>query len=72
MFSKSEVRALVTTGDHSGKFYSNGMDVNWVAYHSQSEEGQTYLKDHLLPSVRDFSCRLLTFPLPTIAAINGE
>lgn len=55
--------ALVTIGQ--GKFYSNGLDLDWLASHG----------DQLMPYVAEVQAllaRLLTLPVPTIAAINGH
>jgi enoyl-CoA hydratase/carnithine racemase len=59
----SEAAALVTTG--RGKFFSNGLDLAWLGEHG--DRAPEYLRDvqHLLG-------RLLTLPVPTIAAINGH
>lgn len=58
---------LVTTG--SGKFYSNGLDLDWLSkFVDQPEKSRHFL----LKYVRGLFQRLATFPLPTIAAINGE
>jgi len=56
--------ALVTTGD--GKFYSNGLDLEWITAQSPNE----------LPAFgkllqRTFA-RLVAFPLVTVAAMNGH
>jgi enoyl-CoA hydratase/carnithine racemase len=56
--------ALVTTGE--GKFYSNGLDLEWLL-----GEG----KDELVAfagQVQGVFARLLTFPVPTVAAMNGH
>ena len=56
--------ALVTTGD--GKFYSNGLDLDWLAQqeHAASME--------FLATVLALFARLVGFPLPTCAAMNGH
>ena len=62
--STSSCKGMVTTGE--GKFYSNGLDVDWM---------ETIDSDALLDFYQDYTellFRLLTFPLPTVAAINGE
>ena len=55
--------ALVTTGD--GKFYSNGMDLDWLA--SAPARAGEYLQMiyHVLG-------RVLSFPAVTVAAVNGH
>jgi enoyl-CoA hydratase/carnithine racemase len=55
--------ALVTTG--SGKFYSNGLDLDWL-----SAGGIDF--DDFLRRVQRTLARVLAFPRPTIAAINGH
>jgi enoyl-CoA hydratase/carnithine racemase len=55
--------ALVTTG--SGKFYSNGLDVEWMMAHPAQ-------LDDYLAQVLGLAARLLTFPATTVAAINGH
>jgi len=56
--------ALVTTG--AGKFYSNGLDLDWMAGEGQNEVGQH------MDSVHDLFLRMLTFPMITVAALNGH
>ncbi|MDT7792725.1 MAG: hypothetical protein QOD59_2161 [Mycobacterium sp.] len=58
-----EAEALVTTG--SGKFYSNGLDLDWLAAHS--DQGDWYLGQ-----VHQLLARVLVAPVPTVAAINGH
>jgi enoyl-CoA hydratase/carnithine racemase len=58
-----EPAALVTTGQ--GRFFSNGLDLEWLAEHG----------DRLVPYVADVQAllaRLLTLPVPTVAAVNGH
>ena len=55
--------ALVTTG--RGKFFSNGLDLAWLGEHG--DRGPAYLRD-----VQHLLARLLTLPVPTIAAVNGH
>ncbi|QXJ25382.1 enoyl-CoA hydratase/isomerase family protein [Actinomadura graeca] len=56
-------RALVTTG--TGRFYSNGLDVEWL------EGNQDRIEDHLR-RVHGLYARLLALPMPTVAAVNGH
>ena len=59
----TEPTALVTTG--SGKFFSNGLDVDWMA--ANGDRWGWYVEHiHALLS------RMLTLPVPTIAALNGH
>jgi enoyl-CoA hydratase/carnithine racemase len=55
--------ALVTTA--SGKFFSNGLDLDWVA----ANPGQL---NAYASSVHDLFARVLTFPRPTVAALQGH
>ncbi|HXQ63061.1 MAG TPA: enoyl-CoA hydratase/isomerase family protein [Acidimicrobiales bacterium] len=55
--------ALVTTGE--GKFYSNGLDLDWMA-----QSGET--AGPLLDDVHRLLGRLLLFPALTVAAVNGH
>jgi enoyl-CoA hydratase/carnithine racemase len=59
----NEAQGLVTTG--LGKFYSNGLDLEWLG-------ANTGRGDWYLGVVQEIFARILTFPLPTVAAINGH
>ncbi|HEX3829461.1 MAG TPA: enoyl-CoA hydratase/isomerase family protein [Sporichthyaceae bacterium] len=59
----SDVRGLVTTG--GGKIWSNGMDTDWIAHHPDRGAETLEVAEHLL-------ARLLAFPVPTVAAIQGH
>jgi enoyl-CoA hydratase/carnithine racemase len=54
---------LVTTG--GGKFYSNGLDLDWLAAHG--ERAQWYVGQ-----VQSMLARVLTLPIPTAAAVVGH
>ena len=56
-------RALITTG--LGKFYSNGLDLEWLM--ANGDRTQWYVGQ-----VQELFSRVLTFPLPTVAAVNGH
>src|SRR5689334_14029052 len=56
-------RALVTTGE--GKFYSNGLDLDWLA--SAPDRAAEYLA-----AVYRLLGRMLGFPAITVAAVNGH
>jgi len=56
--------ALVTTGE--GKFYSNGIDLAWLGAAGRAEVGP------FLGAVHGLFARLLAFPRPTVAALNGH
>ncbi len=55
--------ALVTVG--SGKFYSNGLDLEWLF----ANPGELA---HYSGRVQSLLARMLTLPVPTVAAINGH
>jgi len=54
--------ALVTTGE--GKFYSNGLDLDWLGTASDPAAS--------LDRVHRLLVRVLTFPAVTVAAVNGH
>jgi enoyl-CoA hydratase/carnithine racemase len=56
-------QGLVTTG--GGKFYSNGLDLDWLA--ANGERTQWYVG-----RVQAMLARILTLPLPTAAAVVGH
>jgi len=56
-------RALVTTGER--KFYSNGLDLDWLASIGGEAAG-------FLSGVHRLFGRLIGFPAPTVAAVNGH
>jgi Delta3-Delta2-enoyl-CoA isomerase len=61
--------ALVTTSA-SAKFFSNGLDLDWVrdpAAHPQAGERGPFADEFM-----KLMARIITFPIPTIAAINGH
>lgn len=55
--------ALVTTG--TGKFYSNGLDLDWLGEHR--DRATSYVA-----TIQALLARLLTFPMATVAAVNGH
>jgi enoyl-CoA hydratase/carnithine racemase len=57
--------ALVTTSA-TEKFYSNGLDLAWLAGDGQAEGGA------FVGDVMRFLGRLMALPVPTVAAINGH
>jgi enoyl-CoA hydratase/carnithine racemase len=56
-------QGLVTTAD--GKFYSNGLDLDWLA--ANGEQTQWYVG-----RVQAMLARILTLPVPTAAALVGH
>ncbi|MGC0364976.1 enoyl-CoA hydratase/carnithine racemase [Rhodococcus sp. 27YEA15] len=55
--------ALVTTA--TGKFYTNGLDTNWIFANLDGLPGY-------LDKVHSIYTRLLTFPMATVAAVQGH
>lgn len=55
--------ALLTTG--SDKFYSNGLDLEWLGAHP--DQLGSYVD-----SIHALFAKVLTLPVPTVAAINGH
>ncbi|MBE1535269.1 enoyl-CoA hydratase-related protein [Actinomadura algeriensis] len=56
-------RALVTVG--TGKFFSNGLDLEWLGEHGDRFE-------EYLGRVNGLFARFLELPAPTVAAVNGH
>lgn len=61
--AERDAQGLITTG--SGKFYSNGLDLDWLMAHGDRTEWY-------VARVQELFARILTFPLPTVAAVNGH
>lgn len=61
--SEDGPRVLVTTA--TGKFFSNGLDLEWLVQHPDDFEG--YVLD-----VHRLFARVLALPLPTVAAVQGH
>ena len=55
--------ALVTTGD--GKFYSNGLDLEWLATGAGDLSA-------FVPGVERLFARVMGLPMATVAALNGH
>jgi enoyl-CoA hydratase/carnithine racemase len=55
--------ALATVG--GGRFYSNGLDLEWLMSH-----GDQTIK--YLTGVHELFARVLSLPVPTVAAVNGH
>ncbi|XP_021771165.1 enoyl-CoA delta isomerase 1, peroxisomal-like [Chenopodium quinoa] len=58
--------ALITTAH--GKFFSNGYDVAWVNSSSNPKLSEKIMDSQLQALIAE----LISFPMPTIAAINGH
>jgi enoyl-CoA hydratase/carnithine racemase len=61
--ASSDASGLVTTG--TGKFYSNGLDLDWLMAHG--DQMQFYVG-----RVQALLARMLTLSMPTAAALNGH
>lgn len=59
-----DAKALVSVG--SGRFYSTGLDLAWLA-----GDGRAEAADFVFRLQRLFA-RILLFPIPTVAALNGH
>jgi len=55
--------ALITTA--SGKFFSNGLDLEWLI--ANTGEVQMYIG-----RIHDLLARMCAFPVPTVCAVNGH
>ncbi|OBG19358.1 enoyl-CoA hydratase-related protein [Mycobacterium sp. 852002-51057_SCH5723018] len=60
---KAGAHGLVTTARH--KFYTNGLDLDWLTAHP--DQTQSYVA-----RVQALLARVLTFPAPTAAAVTGH
>lgn len=58
-----EPAVLVTVGH--GKYYSNGLDLEWIGQHA--DQMGSYVE-----RVQALFARVLTLPVPTVAAVNGH
>ncbi|MDT0467303.1 enoyl-CoA hydratase-related protein, partial [Streptomyces gibsoniae] len=56
-------RALVTAA--TGKFYSNGLDLEWLSAHADQHQDYTH-------SVQELFARVLSLPMITVAALQGH
>lgn len=60
--------ALVTTSANA-KFFSNGLDIDWRRAEGDGEGGD---KSVFAQEFMGLMARMITFPMPTIAAVNGH
>eukprot|EP00936_MAST-01D_sp_MAST-1D-sp1_P000614 g614.t1 len=60
----SGVQAVVVAGE--GRFFCNGLDLKWVDAHLGDEANRMQL------AAEKLLARILTFELPTVAAVNGH
>lgn len=61
--ASTEPAVLLTTG--SGKFFSNGLDLDWIMAHAGELPGY-------VDRIHAMFAKVLTLPVPTVAAINGH
>jgi len=59
---------LVTTG--SGKFFSNGIDLDWM-FGDEAQAAPQTIPD-ALAAMLDAWARVMSLPIPTVAAVNGH
>lgn len=60
--------ALVTTST-TEKFFSNGLDLDWVSSEGEHRGGD---RDAFGKEFMALMGRIITFPMPTLAAVNGH
>jgi enoyl-CoA hydratase/carnithine racemase len=66
-----QAKIVITTGrsgSSPSKYYSNGLDLKWITTHSDKEA----VARLLLTDFPALLARMLTFPIPTVACINGH
>ncbi len=61
--AEANAKGLITVGD--GKFYSTGLDLDWLI--ANGDRADWYVE-----AVQTLLARILTFSLPTVAAVNGH
>jgi enoyl-CoA hydratase/carnithine racemase len=66
---KTDATALITTSSHE-KIWSNGIDLDWLLP-AMEKEGPALFDTFRIEMYRFFK-RIVTFPMITIAAINGH
>jgi len=62
--------AALVTASASGKFFSNGLDLDWMrdpAAHLSAGDREPFADEFM-----KLMARLITFPVPTLAAVNGH
>lgn len=62
--------AALVTNSANEKFFSNGLDLDWVSAPDEHPEGgdRVVFGDEFMTLM----ARLITFPMPTLAAVNGH
>ncbi len=66
---QTEASALVVKSAHA-KIFSNGIDLNWLLPHIQQNDLPTCKR--YFYQLNDLFKRLVSYPLPAIAALNGH
>ncbi|MEM7019013.1 MAG: enoyl-CoA hydratase/isomerase family protein [Pseudomonadota bacterium] len=65
----SEGPAALITRSANEKFFSNGLDLEWISYEGEHRGGDRVVFGEEFMALMG---RIITFPMPTIAAINGH
>ena len=68
MVATGEPLAMVTTGDD--KFFSNGIDLDWM-FGPDAQASPDIVPDFIASMMRLWA-RVLSLPIPTVAAVNGH
>lgn len=66
----SEGPAALVTRSSDAKFYSNGLDLDWVMAPDDHPEGGD--RTSFGPEFMSLMARIMTLPIPTLAVINGH
>ena len=65
----SEGPAALVTASASEKFFSNGLDLEWRFSQGEHRGGD---RDPFAQEFMALAARMITFPMPTVCAINGH
>jgi enoyl-CoA hydratase/carnithine racemase len=65
IYRNKTIQALILT--NQGKFFSNGLDLKFLGENNSSK-----VTSELVSTFNTFLARLLTFPVTTVAAMNGH
>ena len=65
----TEGPATLVTASANEKFFSNGLDLEWITSKGEHPGGP---RAEFTPEVMALFARLITFPMPTVCAINGH
>ena len=68
LFRDPDVHALVVRGE--GKYFSTGHDLPWINHLTQTQR-RAEVADYF-QAQRKLTARMLTFPMPTVAVVNGN